>query len=54
MAKKKVITHLACELCHSRNYTQVLNKSRKAGSLKLRKFCQKRGCRKHTLHIEAK
>lgn len=55
MAKvKKVTTYLACEFCNSRNYTQVINKNRKVGSLLLKKFCQKRGCRKHTLHKESK
>ncbi len=55
MAKtKKVTTHLACEVCKSRNYTQVVNKKRKAGTLLLRKFCNNRACRIHRLHKETK
>lgn len=55
MAKiKKVFTHLACEVCKSRNYTQTINKNRKIGSLLLKKFCQYKSCRTHTLHKEAK
>jgi ribosomal protein L33 len=56
MAKiKKVFTHLACEVCKSRNYTQRINtKNRKIGSLLLHKFCQYKTCRTHRLHKEAK
>ena len=55
MAKvKKIITHLSCENCKSRNYTQLVNKNRKAGSLNLKKFCFYKNCRKHTSHKETK
>jgi large subunit ribosomal protein L33 len=55
MAKtKKTTTHLACTTCKSRNYTQVVNKKRKPGSLILRKFCYNRACRLHTEHKETK
>lgn len=55
MAKvKKITTHLACEGCKSRNYTQLVNKNRKAGSLSLKKFCFYKSCRKHTMHKETK
>lgn len=55
MAKtKKVIGHLACSACKSRNYTQVVGKKRKMGSLTLQKFCQYKTCRTHTLHKETK
>jgi large subunit ribosomal protein L33 len=53
MAKKKrVVTHLACEECKERNYTQVVGKQRSAGSLRLNKFCSR--CRKHQGHKETK
>lgn len=52
MAKNRVTTHLACEVCKERNYTQVLNKKRTAGSLKLQKFCSR--CRRHSAHKETK
>jgi large subunit ribosomal protein L33 len=55
MAKvKKTTTHLVCSQCKSRNYTQLLNKKRKLGSLSLQKFCESRNCKKHTLHTESK
>jgi large subunit ribosomal protein L33 len=53
MAKKnKITTHMACEGCKERNYTQVIAKRRMAGALALSKFCSR--CRKHTLHKETK
>jgi len=52
MAKNRTITHLACEKCKERNYTQVVGKNRAAGSLKIKKFCSR--CRKHQLHKETK
>jgi len=52
MAKNRTITHLACEQCKERNYTQVVSKTRTAGSLKLKKFCSR--CRKHVMHKESK
>jgi len=52
--KKKIITHLACETCKSRNYTQIVGKKRKAGSLNITKFCSYKTCRSHTMHKETK
>jgi len=52
MAKNRVTTHLACEACKERNYTQVMGKKRSIGSLKLKKFCSR--CRKHVPHKETK
>ena len=55
MAKtKKVTTHLSCEKCKSKNYTQIINKKRKIGSLVLNKFCPKIGCQQHKIHKETK
>ena len=36
MAKNRVTTHLACEACKERNYTQVVSKKRTVGSLKIK------------------
>lgn len=52
MAKDRVVSHLACTECKMRNYTQVVTKKRKIGSLALKKFCSK--CRAHNLHKETK
>lgn len=52
MAKNRVTTHLACEACKERNYTQVLTKKRAAGSLRLNKYCSR--CRQHNMHKETK
>jgi len=52
MAKNRVTTHLMCEECKERNYTQVVNKNRSAGSLKRSKYCSR--CRKHQAHKETK
>jgi large subunit ribosomal protein L33 len=52
MAKNRVITHLACEQCKERNYTQVVSKKRSVGSLNLSKYCWR--CRKHNGHKESK
>ena len=52
MAKNRVTTHLSCEECKERNYTQVVGKKRTVGTLKLKKFCFR--CRKHNPHKEAK
>ena len=52
MAKNRVVTHLACEQCKERNYTQVVTKKRAVGTLKLNKFCSR--CRLHTSHKETK
>ncbi len=52
MAKNRVTTHLACETCRERNYSQAVNKKRAVGSLKLNKYCPR--CRTHNLHKETK
>jgi large subunit ribosomal protein L33 len=52
MAKNRITTHLSCEACKERNYTQVLGKKRAIGSLKLSKYCPH--CRKHGVHKETK
>ena len=52
MAKNRVTTHLACEVCKERNYSQVVSKKRTAGALRLNKFCAR--CRKHNAHKESK
>jgi large subunit ribosomal protein L33 len=52
MAKNRITTHLACEICKERNYTNVIAKKRAAGALNLSKFCSR--CRKHRVHKETK
>ncbi|UNE35285.1 50S ribosomal protein L33 [Vermiphilus pyriformis] len=52
MAKNRVTTHLTCENCRERNYSQVASKKRSVGSLSLSKFCSR--CRVHTKHKESK
>ncbi|MBS1987011.1 50S ribosomal protein L33 [Candidatus Dependentiae bacterium] len=52
MAKNRVTAHLVCGQCKERNYTQVVNKKRTVGSLKLKKFCSR--CRVHNEHKEVK
>jgi large subunit ribosomal protein L33 len=52
MAKNRVTTHLACNQCKERNYTQVVGKNRTAGSLVRKKYCWR--CRKHNEHKETK
>ncbi|HML19280.1 MAG TPA: 50S ribosomal protein L33 [Candidatus Dependentiae bacterium] len=52
MAKNRVTTHLSCENCKERNYSQIVSKKRKAGSLVLKKYCSR--CRTHTTHKETK
>ena len=52
MAKDRVVSHLACTQCKMRNYTQIVTKKRKVGSLELNKFCSK--CRGHQAHKETK
>lgn len=52
MAKDRVISHMSCEKCQRRNYTQVVTHKRKIGELKLNKFCA--FCREHTAHKETK
>lgn len=52
MAKNRIATHLACETCKERNYTQIISKKRVSGSLKLSKYCSR--CRQHSVHKETK
>ncbi|MDZ4154180.1 50S ribosomal protein L33 [Methylicorpusculum sp.] len=52
MAKNRVTTHLVCEECKERNYTQTVSKKRAVGALKLKKFCPR--CREHHMHKETK
>lgn len=54
MAKKgdRVIIHLACGECRSRNYTTNKNKRNDADRLELTKYCPR--CRSHTAHREAR
>jgi large subunit ribosomal protein L33 len=52
MAKNRKTTHLVCETCKERNYTQVVSKKRTIGSLKLSKYCPR--CRQHNDHKETK
>lgn len=52
MAKNRITTHLGCQVCKERNYTQTLAKKRVDGSLNLSKFCAR--CGKHTSHKETK
>jgi large subunit ribosomal protein L33 len=52
MAKNRITTHLACESCKERNYTQRVSKKRAAGSLKLKKYCSR--CKAHQPHKETK
>jgi len=52
MAKNRSTTHLVCEQCKERNYTQVVSKKKTVGFLKLKKFCSR--CRKHQMHKETK
>jgi len=52
MAKNRITTHLVCETCKERNYTQVVSKGRTVGALKLKKFCSR--CAKHQAHKETK
>ena len=52
MAKNRMTTHLACEACKERNYSQVVGKKRYRRFLKLKKYCPR--CRKHVHHKETK
>jgi len=55
VAKKKgdrVIIHLACTDCRSRNYTTVKNRRNDPDRLELRKYCPR--CRRHVAHREAR
>lgn len=52
MAKNRVYSHLACQECKERNYSQLVGKGRSIGALKLKKYCPR--CRKHVEHKETK
>jgi len=54
MAKKedRVVIHLACTECRSRNYTTSKNRRNDADRLEFRKFCPR--CRGHRLHREVR
>ena len=54
MAKKedRVVIHLACTECRSRNYTSTKNRRSDPDRLEFRKFCSR--CRGHRLHREVR
>ena len=54
MAKKedRVVIHLACTECRSRNYTTSKNRRNDSDRLEFRKFCPR--CRGHRLHREVR
>jgi large subunit ribosomal protein L33 len=54
MAKKedRVVIHLACTECRSRNYTTSKNRRNDADRLEFRKFCPR--CRGHRVHREVR
>jgi large subunit ribosomal protein L33 len=54
MAKKedRVVIHLACTDCRSRNYTTTKNRRNDSDRLEFRKFCPR--CRGHRLHREVR
>jgi large subunit ribosomal protein L33 len=54
MAKKedRVVIHLACTECRSRNYTTTKNRRNDADRLEFRKFCPR--CRGHRVHREVR
>ncbi|KPJ49077.1 MAG: 50S ribosomal protein L33 [Dehalococcoidia bacterium DG_22] len=54
MAKKeeRVVIHLACTDCRSRNYTTTKNRRNDPDRLEFRKFCPR--CRGHRLHREVR
>jgi large subunit ribosomal protein L33 len=54
MAKKedRVVIHLACTECRSRNYTSTKNRRSDPDRLEFRKFCPR--CRGHRLHREVR
>ncbi|ENH95872.1 50S ribosomal protein L33 [Gracilibacillus halophilus YIM-C55.5] len=43
--------HLACEICHHRNYTTEKNRSDQR-RMEIMKFCKT--CKRHTIHRETK
>jgi large subunit ribosomal protein L33 len=54
MAKKeeRVVIHLACTDCRSRNYTTTKNRRNDPDRLEFRKFCPR--CRGQRLHREVR
>jgi large subunit ribosomal protein L33 len=54
MAKKedRVVIHLACTECRSRNYTTTKNRRNDSDRLEFRKFCPR--CRGHRVHREVR
>jgi large subunit ribosomal protein L33 len=54
MAKKedRLVIHLACTDCRSRNYTTTKNRRNDPDRLEFRKFCPR--CRGHRLHREVR
>jgi large subunit ribosomal protein L33 len=54
MAKKedRVVIHLACTDCRSRNYTTTKNRRNDPDRLEFRRFCPR--CRGHRLHREVR
>ena len=54
MAKKedRVVIHLACTECRSRNYTTSKNRRNDPDRLEFRKFCPR--CRGHRPHREVR
>jgi large subunit ribosomal protein L33 len=54
VAKKedRIVIHLACTECRSRNYTSTKNRRNDPDRLEFRKFCPR--CRGHRLHREVR
>ncbi|MFQ5879207.1 MAG: 50S ribosomal protein L33 [Dehalococcoidia bacterium] len=54
MAKKgdRIIIHLACSECRSRNYTTTKNRRNDPDRLELTRYCSR--CRGHRPHREAR
>jgi large subunit ribosomal protein L33 len=50
----RVIILLQCTECKNRNYSTRKNKKNTTGKLSLRKYCNSRQCRKHSVHKEVK
>jgi len=56
MAQKetRIVITMACTECRSRNYTTSKNRIKHPNRMELKKYCAREGCRRHTLHREAK
>jgi large subunit ribosomal protein L33 len=54
VAKKedRIVIHLACTECRSRNYTSTKNRRNDPDRLEFRKFCPR--CRGHRVHREVR